>query len=81
VPPTLEAFVEYALQKDISEQDAIDQFQIWSANEWRDGHGVQIKQWKGKLFTQKNIRNLPSDKRAKCEQPKITKKPNRGLII
>lgn len=65
--PTREQFVTYGRARGISEQDSIDIFEIWEASNWCDGNGTPIKNWKGKLLTQKKIHNLPSDKRARMQ--------------
>jgi hypothetical protein len=65
--PTREQFVAYGREKDISDQDCNDLFEIWEAGNWCDGNGTPIKNWKGKLLTQRKIHNLPSDKRARMQ--------------
>jgi helix-turn-helix protein len=65
--PTREQFVAYGQAHGISDRDCNDLLDIWEASNWCDGNGTAIKNWKGKLLTQKKINNLPSDKRARMQ--------------
>jgi hypothetical protein len=71
--PTLLEFTDYGRSKEISEQDCLDQYEIWNDSDWCDGNGTPIKSWKGKLTSFKKIHNLPSDKRAKTNTQSHTK--------
>jgi hypothetical protein len=64
VPPALEQFGEYAVDKHISSEDAVLQFEEWKAGDWHDGAGNPIRSWKQKLLTFRNRGYLPSAKRA-----------------
>jgi hypothetical protein len=73
--PTIEEFTAYALSNGISQVDAQDQFRIWDANNWHDGHNNPIKNWKGKLVTFQIRGYLPSNKRHK---PQSQPQQNQG---
>jgi hypothetical protein len=45
-PPELADFLDYGLSIGISETDCRDQFEIWAANDWKDGNGTLITNWK-----------------------------------
>jgi len=77
-PPSLDEFIQYAKENksDVDTESVKFKYLSWESNEWHDGNGNKIKNWKSKL-----LNTLPFLKESKLIKGKDISEEERSKII